>query len=418
MNLRQLLKPTLLAIAICTLVGCNKNEPDSGIKGKQAWGATHGGEDTKLKAFPDLHAYYWEYTFDAEAYPNIGLRIEGTFPNARFFNFNVYDDVTQKNDLEQFSREDYQIVPNDGKENPYVATSTTDKNPSYTLYILPEHTPASFSNDKKNICWFQKDLKRVVTFLRYYIPEGGAFGGVEMPYISAFDINTGKDVELPKRGDCTLVVDGVDLPASTWKSQPIMAFFRAPFSMMYPNGPAEYTYTTNLLNADEVMMFNFKAPSFPKSKGEYADADMRYWSLCLGGENTMSYLSVYDKNTLIGKDGFATYVIADKNSAKFADIDAACKERGYNLMAWDVAKNKSGIMVLYRHLLYNKDYEWSLRKKMETYPQYDKNGAIIPAYPNPKTQIAHNALGEYGAFGKKLSEADFINKVNATIVRP
>lgn len=51
---------------------------------------------------------------------------------------------------------------------------------------------------------------------------------------------------------------------------------RAPWSVFYPNSPAEYLFTRIKLNADTVALFSFIPPVAPTGVSEYATADVRY----------------------------------------------------------------------------------------------------------------------------------------------
>lgn len=423
----------LLAALAVGLVGCNKNDSgDNGsssnsqyaVGGEEAWGKTMRGDDLSIGAFPDMYAYYWEYTFDASANPNIGLRVEGEYPDARFFNYNVYDDIKQYNPLNDSgivtSLEDIDVRPNEGSVNPFC--NAGEKKQYYTVYFLPQSVDAAKYKDK-NVCWFgnygkddmgAESWKNISVFLRYYIPSVIPFAGVELPTITAFNVVTGEDVELPKRQVSTL--HSITIPGGAFASSENMAFMRAPLSLLFPNEPAEYLFNRNNLESGKLLFFNVKVPSYPKSIADYTNgnADMRYWSMCIGAETTYSYFSICDYETKVDENGFAWYVIADLSDENADQVKALCEERGYNFMPWDRAKvvadanakgvpNVTGeeIMVLYRNLMFD-GYEYSIREKMQS---IDMNN---PMNIDPMTMIALYALGDYGPTGKKMSFDAFI----------
>lgn len=429
-NLNLLL---LAAISFGT-VACSNDDPKPGnggttpeseftVGGEEAWGKVMRGDDLTLGAFPDMYVCYWEYTFDASANPNIGLRVEGEYPDARFFNFNVYDDILQYNPLSDAgittSLEDIDIKPNKGSINSF--RNNGEKDQHYTIYFLPQSANAA-QYEGKNVCWFgdytkdemgAESWKHISVFLRYYIPSVIPYAGVELPTITAFDLTTGKDVKLPKREVSAL--HSVTIPGGAFVSNANMAFMRAPLSLMFPNGPAEYLFNRNELEPGKVLFFNVKVPSYPKSVADYTnkDIDMRYWSMCLGAETTYSYYSIYDANTTIDQDGFAWYVVVDPSDENADKVKELCQERGYNYMPWDRAKvaqdaiekgiaNVTGseIMVLYRNLMFD-GYEHSIREKMQ--PIDINNPQNIT-----KEMIAIQALGDYGPHGKKMTIEQFI----------
>lgn len=374
----------------------NGNKP---VEYTDMWGDVLRGDNMTLQFYPDHFAYYWEYTFDAEKNPDLGLVIEGEFPDSRFLSYNVYDDDEQTSYCERgFSLMDVDIVPDEGSVNPFLTSAAGSR--KYTIHILPTDAPASVSNGKKNIVWFDADVKKVCTILRYYIPENGIQGGVGMPVIKGLDLKTGKLVATPEREMSGLRGD-MQLPAAAFSSTPNLLFFRAPFAFAYPNGPAEYCYTRNVLEPENVMVFNFKAPSYPKNVGEFATADMRYWSVCVGNSETYTPLAISDYQTKIDADGFANYILADKNAPDYANVKAVAEAAGYNILEWNGQEWGDGVMVLYRNMVFADDYPHSLRK-------LDPVGPGVNPMENPAKYICVLGLGQWGATGKKISAADFI----------
>lgn len=400
-------KTILWSVALCaTLTGfMSCSDDDDAVDDHRVldltatWGPALGGPDPSLKYYPDQNAYYWEYTFDMTANPNIGLRAEGYYPNARFFNFNVYDDDLTYSQLENNSVMDVNITPDKGSQNPYT-TGATGWN-HYTVAFLPDNAAASAKSKYQNICYFDHTSSHTCIIVRVYLPEGeGNFGGVSLPTLTAFDLSTGKDVTLPKREDCNLLHQP-ELPGAAFTSMAPMLFFRAPTSLFYPNRPAEYLFCRNKLLADEVMMFDFLAPSFPKDATEYTSKDMRYWSICIGDNKTLTRVSVIDRDvTLTQPDGKATFVIASAQSQNLGAIRALCAEKQYNLLVWDRAAWDEDLMVLYRNMVFDENYAHSMRK-MESY--------IGIGDLNPMKHLANVALGAWGPFGMKVSEAAFLS---------
>ena len=366
----------------------------------EQWGECMRGDNQTLKAFPDTYAFYWEYTYDVVANSNIGLRLEGEYPNVRFFNFNAYDDDLQFSDYEDNSMMDVEILPDEGNVNPFV-TYTSAQRQKYTLYVVPASDKGNaWKSSHKNVIRFEEDAKRASVFMRYYLPKPLVYAGVSMPKICAFDLTTGKDVQLPKREKCS-IHDGITMPGGAFPVSENLAFLRAPFSMMYPNRPSEYCYNRNQLMEGRVMVFNFRAPTYPKNVSEFATADMRYWSIAIGGEDTYCYASIADEDTKIAANGFANYVVLDKNSANRAQILKVCEEKGYNVLEWDRAAWKPAVMIFYRNMDYNDKFEHSMRKKMEVYNPGDQL--------NPMKHIAVMTLGEWGPSGKQVTEEDFLS---------
>lgn len=390
---------TCAGFASCSDDDKNDNDGSKIVYGDM-WGEVLRGDNMQLQFYPDHFAFYWEYTFDAEANPETGLVIEGEFPDARFLSYNVYDDDEQTSYCERgFSLMDTEIAADPGYKNPFVDV-TAGKNQKYTIYVLPMDAPASISEGKQNVIWFDSDVKKVCTILRYYIPEGGISGGVAMPVIKGLDLTTGKLIATPARQLSGLRGD-MQLPSAAFSSTDNLLFFRAPFSFAYPNGPAEYCYTRNLLETDNVMVFNFKAPSYPKDASEFGSVDMRYWSVCVGNKDTYTPLAISDYQTKIDENGFANYILADKNSESYPQVKAIAEANGYNILEWDGQAWGQGVMVLYRNMVFADDYAHSLRK-------LDPVGPGVDVMANPMKYICVLALQQWGATGRKMPASAFI----------
>ena len=317
----------LVALTVGMFTACDDDDENTtqinNPEPKEQWGKTLRGDNQTLLAFPDIYADYWEYTYSYKDNPNIGLRLTGKFPKSRFFNFTVYNDETQ---IDVSSIEDVNIQPDDSSINPYVKETDDYGANGYTIYIIPANTPASARASMKNVCEFPEDVNMVSIFMRLYLAKqysGDEYGGVDMPAIQAFDVTTGEEVDFPKREKCN-IHESLQLPPMNFSvDMKQLPFMRAPLSLMYPNSPAEYLFARIKLNEGEVATFRFIPPTAPKSVSEYATADVRYWSICLGSAESYSYASIYDEEMPeVDKEGFVTFIIADANSAKLPDLQA------------------------------------------------------------------------------------------------
>ncbi|MDE7089342.1 MAG: hypothetical protein K2O54_04415, partial [Prevotella sp.] len=278
--------------------------------------------------------------------------------------------------------------------------SSGSKTQKYTIYVLPTNAPASVAKGKDNVIWFDAKAKKVCTILRYYIPQGDIKGSVAMPIIKGLDLRTEQFIATPERVLSGLRGD-MELPGAAFTASDNMLFFRAPFSYAYPNGPAEYCYSRNLLEKNEVMMFNFKAPSYPKSPAEYGKTDMRYWSVCVGNKDTYTPLAISDYQTKIDANGFANYILVDKGSDKYAQIKQIAEANDYNILEWNGDEWDKGVMILYRNMVFDDNYAHSLRK-------LDPVGPGVNVMAAPQKYICVLALGQWGATGRKMPADTFI----------
>ena len=403
----------LVALTMGMFTACDDNDENTpqinNPEPKEQWGKTLRGDNQTLLAFPDIYADYWEYTYSYKDNPNIGLRLTGKYPKSRFFNFTVYNDETQ---IDVSSIEDVNIQPDDSSINPYVKETDDYASNGYTIYIIPANTPASARASMKNICEFPEDVNMVSIFMRLYLAKqysGDEYGGVDMPAIQAFNVTTGEEVDFPKREVCN-IHESLNLPPMDFSTDlPQLPFMRAPLSLMYPNSPAEYLFARIKLNEGEVATFRFIPPTAPKSVSEYATADVRYWSICLGSAETYSYASIYDKEMpKVDKEGFVTFIIADANSAKLPDLQAKAEANdGTYILTWNRKEQGDGILALYRNMVINENYPHSMRKLMESVPLAAAGGDMSGF--NPMKMIAMLAMGNWGPQGYKFSEDDFLS---------
>lgn len=404
-----------MAIGLSLFMACDDDNNDDAIPitnptPKEQWGKTLRGDNQSLLAFPDIFADYWEYTYSFKDNPNIGLRLTGKYPKSRFFNFTIYNDETQ---IDMSSIEDVNIKPDDSSINPYVKETADYGSNGYTIYVIPSSTPADLRASMKNICEFPDTLNMVSVFMRLYLAKqysGDEYGGVEMPAIQAFDVTTGKEVEFPKREKCN-IHESLKMPPMDFSSDmKPLPFMRAPLNLMYPNSPAEYLFTRIKLNEGEVATFRFIPPTAPKSVSEYPTADVRYWSVCLGSSETYSYKSIYDEEMPdVAEDGFVTFIIADENSDKLADIQAKAKEnKGTYVLTWNREDQGEGILALYRNMVINKNYEHSMREQMLSIPLEAAGGDMSNF--KPLKMIAMLAMGNWGPQGYKFAEDEYLDE--------
>lgn len=68
-----------------TLASCNNNDntPTQPSIDGNLWGTTY--YHANLGAYPDIYSKYWVYAYDITGNPNIGLRLTGFYPKARYW---------------------------------------------------------------------------------------------------------------------------------------------------------------------------------------------------------------------------------------------------------------------------------------------------------------------------------------------
>jgi len=417
---------TCASLTACTVydnpVAAAPEEPENPVivnpTPKEMWGETLKGGDYTIPQLPDLFVNYWEYSFSLAEYPNLMLRISGEYPKCRYFSFSTYND--DNGDVIS-GLSDFQITPDDGCVNPFVVTS--DAKNTYTVYLVP----ANMTNEQvakipcKNIIRTGEGINKVCLMIREYLGID-EYGGVEMPTIQAFNINTMKEVAAPKRGASGIWREPAEFKEMWSDSETDVPFMLAPRGSFYPNNETNYLFCRTAIDDDQVMTYSFIPAPHPSTVEENADAPCRYWSMCFGSQlDTRSYYSIYDEQANVPDGEKATFVVCVKQNSKLADIEKAvndAKEKGQYiyLTVWDRERASffgpdkpigKTITIMYRNILPNKNWEHSMAHMKPT-PYGD---AVKSSMEDPEHMQADLALGEYGPRGKKVKTEDFLSSM-------
>lgn len=407
--MRAIFKYLVISTFALNLISCNNDDTPTPPSGNnEIWGTTYS--HLNLGAYPDIYSKYWVYAYDITKNPNIGLRISGVYPQARFFSFSIYNDL--KGEVID-GLDDVNISPDDGYINPYNITTTGTYN-KFTIYLLKEGTDLSlFPNVKEeNVCYFNENVECVSICLRQYLGEG-EYGGVELPKIEGINLKTGETVEVPEgvTSKATIMKDGNFVPLESDQSIEV-PFLLSPRGDYFPNNSTDYLYCRTQLTTDQVLTFSFIPAPIPSCVEEYKNAKARYWSICIGSVmNTYSYCSFHDR-MLKYKDGEKiTVAVVSANNDQLAEVKKTMENipNGY-LMEWDEEqldnqgrKINNIITVLYRNILPDKTWQYSMSTMTPT-PYGDPYNSIT----NPDKQIAHIALGDYGPLGIKYTTNEFL----------
>lgn len=408
--MRELFKYLVLSVLALTLISCNDNDntPTQPSADSNLWGTTYS--HANLGAYPDIYSKYWVYAYNITDNPNVGLRLTGFYPKARFFSFSIYNDL--KGEVID-GLDDVNVTPDDGCINPY-NTTTDSTNNKFTIYLVKEGTDLSLLKDVKeeNVCYFNDAVECVSICLRQYLGEG-EYGGVELPTIEGVDLTTGAIVDAPKAvtSKATIMKDGNFVPLESDQATEV-PFLLSPRGDYFPNNSTDYLYCRTQLTTDHVLTFSFIPAPIPTCVEEYQGAKARYWSICIGSVmNTYSYCSFYDRMLEYEDGEKITVAVVSANNAKLADIKSAVQKIPYSyLMEWDEERlDNQGrkisdiITVLYRNILPDRTWPYSMSTMTPT-PYGDPYNSIT----DPDKQMAHKALGDYGPLGKKYTTDEFL----------
>ncbi|MFK7904373.1 MAG: hypothetical protein AB8B69_04570 [Chitinophagales bacterium] len=361
-------------------------EPDNTV-----W-QSYIGRDTTVGILPDAYANYYTYTL-VRTDKNTGFKIQGKFPDTRYFSFNVYSLEDYKT---QGSLVDYQIKSDSGKPNPFIADKDSiEVGTNYTSYILPEKYA---DKELPNQLSFGNDVRFLVMVMRLYDFNQDDYGGVGFPTIQAITLDenggeTGKEVEitpvnLPRNLDLRGIVQKRGLPkmverlsvvfkieetilsekpqakpytenqndAPIADSKPTKNYYSIPFHGVNPDGFIENNDNRYLLagitkQPEEVYVFRFKTPTYTTGYENINQTEVRYWSFNLGNSATYNFNAIKDEDAILDKEGYVTIVLGDKE----ASIEERVKALGFNFLEWKMTHQKA--IILFRHMLADPNFE-------------------------------------------------------------
>lgn len=404
-----------IAFSACSDQDKNSTSTVQNPSPKEQWGPTCKGADFTVPQLPDLFVNYWEYSFSVEENANLALKISGLFPSCRYFSFSTYNDET--GDVIS-GMSDFEIVPDEGSVNPFVQTSTA-KN-SFTVYIVPANiTDAQVAQlHSKNIIHLGDSIHKACLIIREYLGVD-EFGGVELPAIQAYDINTMVEVPAPIRGTSNMWREPAPFQPIWSDANTDVPFMLSPHGTFYPNNATDYLYCRTAIEDNQVMTWSFIPAPYPKRVEDYAGAPCRYWSMCFGTQlDTRSYYSVYDAQANVPDGEKVTFVLCVKQNPRLVEIEqrvAEAKAAGeyINLVVWDRERPSyfgpekpigNCITVMYRNILPNKEWEHSM-SRMKPTPFGDP---VTSSLEDPENMQADLFLGEYGPRGTKVTTEEFL----------
>lgn len=268
--------------------------------------------------WPDLEAHYW--MLNLPVVPQAQIRIQGTFPEARYMSLMVYDQGLKA--FRGFTDRD--LVPDRGP-NPFVTRRPPGLGPgTWTAFV--EFSPGSPTPGPNRVA-VSSDARgqfpnAVVTLLyRVYVPDaaGDRTGGVPLPDVTLETANGAVDLQFSDcgtypelGGPLTDEVAAASLPRGVAPprvdpraTEPPAWRVGAGFLSVLPPGaipePAagEVAYRTGDLGTNpdwgyistflsrqggEIAVIRGRAPTFPDTRsGEppWSERQTRYWSFCV-----------------------------------------------------------------------------------------------------------------------------------------
>jgi len=368
-----------------------------------AWTVVSDADVTNV-LYPDSAAMYW-----LGVIPNIPgarLRIDGQYPNARYFSFNVYDPLLRPVDAVA----DTQIAPKISGRNPF-SNSGVAYGSGYRAYVdftTKPDSPAANTIYSGSINVGNSTLQNpLLTILAYriYVPADGLRGNVNLPQLTIEAADGSRDIgtlpncnapllpniggTLPSLGLNTLlasttypeVLSALPYPVATYPTS-TRVFYGLPdsyigilenvtgtplpidtSSLPLTGGGGflsnkDNAYTTTAFGRDHGSLFLFRAraPTYRSESGVSFDKEQtRYWSICQNEFATQRYVAcVRDEQIPLDDQGFYTVAVSDvalRPSNATAEHDIA-------FLPWGAYPDG---LLIYRQLLASKDFAPAIR---------------------------------------------------------
>jgi hypothetical protein len=365
---------------------------DGAASGDDTWSDTYLGSDTTVPYFPDAYSNYWVTSFDLTAPDNIGFRIHGEFAYARYMSYNIYD-ATVGTPLSGLLDRDIQA--NCQSVNPFDGGNGEAEARSYLMHIVPRGTPTA---ELVNAITYDPAIDDITIILRYYIPEGDETGLVELPVVEAFDPASGSALSLPPASSAEPpdIAEFEDRLNDFFATQidGSIRFYNISSANLFANLDNKYLAAAVDRSDGRLAAIRFKPPIMADAKEEIAGAQVRYWSLNLGGLNTSNYAGIKDVDVVGNEHDWVYFIFGDAGDTEVMQV---ALENGYNFIPWNVPSDRG--IIIYRNLVTRDFFDGDI----------DRVPVLDGAVPiNVLLQQAQNFIGPYAPRGKRVDRAVFL----------
>ncbi|MDR3418671.1 MAG: hypothetical protein P4L83_21065 [Nevskia sp.] len=325
------------------------------------WSPIYGDTATQNFAFPEANATYWQASPPQSGTAGMQVRIDGQFPNARYFSISLYDSGWKL--IGALS--DYQLQTQTGTKptaGRTQADASTAAGQPYTAFIVFGAPPASPAANTLYVPP-QSTLfgpvpassQHLYLLYRVYMPYGStASGDVPLPTLTVGGQPLSTLVQTAACQDTA----SQELQNALYavNSPPGQAPFGAPQAPSFSvfngagaavNGDNRYMSATLGLPAGYLYIVRGKAPSFTSSATVPAGsaANVRYWSICQDTSTSTEVVGcVGDRQAVLDSGGYYNVAVTVQSTAP-AGADAA---HGFNWMPFGP---QSPGAVIYRQML-------------------------------------------------------------------
>ena len=396
-------------------------------------------------AFPGSEAKYWVAA--APVSPQTRLRIDGRYPDARYFSYNAYDAALRPTDAVA----DFELTPTEnGREGNPFARKGAQPGGAYTAYL--EYGPSPVQNpdvQRKPNTFYTGEIglgplnipnALAVFIYRVYVSNTGEFfdGGVGLPTLTLETADGSRELgTLPNCAEPLLPNAGGALPTLGLNELLLSLDYPNQLALPFPTatnppntlkffslGDTAFRILGNVTGQDTSMlggrvdsgsggflsnvhnaytstgfarrygsiaMVRAKAPTYRGQPGvEFGQEQLRYWSLCGNEFATQRFTDcAADFQVPLDEQGFFTVVISDP-----ADRPAnATAENGFLWLPWGPYPDQ---LLLYRHMLHNPEFEEAIQNvdKGVALAEVMKDFAPVGIYCDPNVFTQSNRSGE------------------------
>jgi hypothetical protein len=330
---------------------------------------------------PDLDAYYWLDPLTPQAGTRVA--ITGSYPQARYFSFHVYDKNLDALD----SIYDQEIRPDAGGANPFSA-ATQNPNHRYTVSVQFTAKPA---HPAANTLYANPAATGSVVPLVYriYVPQNPAQpdGNVAFPQVQ---IQTTAGQPLVTQGACSTTPPAFGsalwqqfanadypsiMPATGVSGATQVPTWTRSFGNQLGNQQNAYLGALISRQYGDLVVIHTRAPTFPDTRaGEpvYGHDQLRYWSLCTYDQNGQAGIGCAADYDAVIRGGSITYVISDPGERP-ANATAA---NGVTWLPW--GGDQSGAQIVYRNMLPDPSFRYAAERIT---PTSDPKAVMGPYYP-------------------------------------
>ena len=356
-------------------VVCDWSEGDGTPTASTAPGSVRWG-------WVDLSAGYWQFVLDGAFPVGTRFRIDGQYPAARNFSFQVYNGQSQG----LFYLPDYRIQPDAGSSSPFVSVNDVNTAiPPYGKYSVQIVFDAIPANPAPNTIYVDGSSVSIASYPIFVYRVYNAFtpfavadhGGVPLPSVveetAAGDVPIASlqtplpcNIEFGLRdGERRTVANLSDdffaqplhpkpIPPTPVPAAPAFALYPSSSSTDYfVNDETQYLYVQFSQTAADLFLVRARAPSFPTQAGASSDPQLRHWSLCQNSYSTYaSYDCLEDQSAVLDGDGYFNLVVSVPTKLPAG----ANPQHGFNWLSYGTTDQG---LLIYRQMLASPDFTQS-----------------------------------------------------------